>query len=467
MRLALQEITRTTGGRLIGPVKSKKLVFGVSTDTRKLRRGDLFVALRGVHYDGHDYLRVAIRKGAAALMVQKRLHLVQGSRCPMIFVADTFKALGDLAAYWRNRFSIPIIAVTGSNGKTTTKDMIAAILAQKYRVLKTEGNYNNLIGLPLTLFRLNERHQCAVLECGMSQKGEMDRLAKIVQPQIGVVTNVGMAHLAGLKSLRAVAQEKARLYAHLPVKGRAIVNHRSNYRKFFKKVIPCPTTTFGLATSATVRGKQVHYDEDGRSHFVVVTAQRKFSVSLPIPGEGNVENALAAIAATRDFHIPTPLIQKSLREFQPTGHRSRIVALSRGLRLIDDCYNANPDSMKQAIGLLRQLGKGQMTVAVLGDMFELGKWTPSEHRQIGELIARSGISVLVTIGRWSKEIYRAAQRKGLSRDCTFHFENITKALKEKKRWLPKRGLILVKASRGMKLEILVEALIKNRKRKRS
>jgi UDP-N-acetylmuramoyl-tripeptide--D-alanyl-D-alanine ligase len=465
MRLSVGDIMKATGGYLLKETKSKHKISGISTDTRTLKRGNLFIALKGPRYDGHRYLNKALKNGAKVLLVEKKSSAKNISQSPVIVVDNTLKALGDLAHFWRQQFSIPVIAVTGSNGKTTTKDMIAALLSQKYRVLKTEGNFNNLIGLPYTLFRINGRHQYAVVECGMNQKGEMAQLATMAAPQVGVVTNIGSAHLAGLKTLRGVALEKLALYKALPKTGQAVINGDSPYRALFQRYAGCFQSTFGCHGPASVRGRDIYLDGKGGSHVTVVTAKRSFSVYVPVPGRGNVENALAAIAATEKMGLSVRQIQKGLRSFKPTGHRSRLVSLGRHLRLIDDCYNANPDSVRQALTLLVQMGKDTSSVAVLGDMFELGTRSKKEHQVIGTLVAKSKIATLVTIGKCSRDIHKEALKKGLDKNQAFHFSTPKQAYQNKKSWLPQRGVLLVKASRGMQLESIVDSLVKLKKRK--
>ena len=465
MRLTLKEVIEATGGFLLGIHSHSMRISGVSTDSRCLRSGDLFVALKGPHYDGHHYLEAAIKKGASVLVVQKKGLASISKRQPVILVADTLQALGDLAGYWRRQFSIPVIAVTGSNGKTTTKDMIAALLSQKYSVLKTEGNFNNLIGLPLTLFRLNQKHQCAVVECGISRKGEMARLVKIAQPQIGVVTNIGRAHLEGFGSMKAVAQEKGILYSHLPREGQAVIQDSSPYKKLWKSKTRCHFSSFGCHVRASIYGKDIRADDKGGNFLTVVTSRRSFPIYVPIPGQGNVENALAAIAATHSFGLSATQIQRAFRAFETTGHRSRILTLKNQLRLIDDCYNANPDSMKQAIALLAQLGNEMPTVAILGNMFELGKSSRQEHRALGRYIAQRGIKTLIAVGSLGKDIQRGAVKHGFSKRQAFHFDQATSVLENRGAWLPRKGLILVKASRGMRFERIVEGLLKLKKEK--
>lgn len=448
----MEEVVKATGGRLISG-SPKSAVRGVSTDSRTVRRGGLFFALKGANFDGHDYIDTAFRRGAGGVVVSRLVKgCLPGAGHPVIRVSDTLRALGDLASFWRRRFSIPVIAVTGSNGKTTTKEMIAALLEERYRLLKTEGNFNNLIGLPLTLFRLNERHEMAVLEMGMNAPGEIRRLTGIALPQVGVVTNVGQAHLEGLKTIRGVARAKGELLEGLPRSGVAFLNSGDPSTPFLKKLSRADVRTFG---------QKVRYESLGLAgqRFTVKLRRRSYPFFLKLLGEGNVSNALAAIAVADYFRVPSGRIQRALRHLKPKSGRMEPLSF-RSWTVLNDAYNANPDSMHQALQVLRELGRGsgRRLVAILGEMLELGVLASSRHREIGEKAIRSGVDLLIGIGPHAADLRRGALQAGGPKDRIVIFRKGLRSFGPIRSLLKKGDLILVKGSHGMKMERLVENL---------
>lgn len=452
MRLTIEEVIAATRGRLTAG-SPKGAVTGVSTDSRTLKKGDLFFALRGVHFDGHAYVRAAVKRGAVGAVLQAGVrHAAPRARADfaVIRVPSTLQALGDLAASWRRRLPVPIVAITGSNGKTTTKEMTAAVLSRRYRVLKTEGNFNNLIGLPLTLFRLNPRHQVAVLEMGMNAPGEIHRLTEIASPQAGVITNVGRAHLEGLKSVAGVARAKGKLVAGLPASGLAVLNQDDPSLPILKKLSRAPVTTFGWGRGAQVRGLGSRPEDLYGFRFKARLNGGDRTFFLRTLGRRNVTNALAALAVGGWFKIPPEEMRKGLDRFSPLPSRMEILRIGSWV-VVNDAYNANPDSMIHALESLRGM-PARRRAAVLGEMRELGPFAARGHREVGERAARLGIDLLIGIGPYADRLRRGAVQGGMRADRVVAFPDFDTAAASLASLFRKGDLILVKGSRGARME---------------
>ena len=363
MKMDIQQIAEITGGR-ISPEGAKRSVAGFSTDTRTLKSGDLFIPLRGENFDGHDFLLQAVRQGAAACLTED---VVAGLPVPVVRVADTLKALGDLAGAVRRGFEGPVAAVTGSSGKTTTKEMLAGILALTGPGLKTEGNFNNLIGLPHTIFRFRPEHRWAVLEMGMSARGEIARMAEIALPHLGIITNIGPAHLETLHGLDGVARAKGELFAGLSPGGTAVINADD------ERVAALPVANgvrrlfYGTAIEAEVRGEAIAVGEEGVS-FRLVLPSGTWDISLRIAGRHNVHNALAAAAAAHALGVDGATVVRGLETFRPAKGRMETVRFADGTVLLEDTYNANPLSVKAALTAIDEMGGKGRRIALLGDM---------------------------------------------------------------------------------------------------
>jgi len=456
-RFTDRELLAATGGRFAGPAPAE--VAGVSTDTRTITPGSLFVALRGERFDAHDYLAESAAKGAAAVVVSEAwLASHPPPAIPALAVPDTLVALGAIARFHRRRFRIPVVGVTGSNGKTTTREMIAAILATRGPVLKTEGNLNNEVGVPLTLFGLGPEHRAAVIEMGMNHAGEIARVAAIAEPYVGVVTMAGTAHIENLGSQDGVADAKAELYAALPETGIVVAN--ADDPRMLKRAQATGRRVLTFAAGAGRRGDVVVLEivsqgEDGL-RFVLGIGNREVRVHIPgLVGAHNATNAAGAAAAAVTLGFTDREIAAGLAQVTPVGRRLRVERLASGLRLVDDCYNANPDSMAAALRTAVELAQGGRVVAVLGDMLELGAYAEEAHRALGAEAARAGVRVLGAFGPRSRETAAAARAAGLE---PFHTEDIDALVRWAKATLLPTDLLLVKGSRGMKLERLVEAL---------
>ena len=459
-RFTPDELAGATGGRWIGspPVD----VAGVSTDTRTLPVGCLFVALRGERFDAHDYLAEAAAKGAAALVVSEACGPEsKGALLPALAVGDTLAALGAIARLHRRRFDIPVVGVTGSNGKTTTREMIAEILATRGPVLRSEGNLNNEVGVPLTLLGLDATHTAAVIEMGMNRPGEIARLAALAEPHVGLVTLAAPAHLEGLGTVDAVADAKAELYQGLPAGGIAVAN--ADDPRMLRRAQASGRRLLTFAVGRGRRGDVVVLEiqdpgTDGL-RFTLGIGNREVPVHLPaLVGVHNAANAAAAAAVAVALGCTDREIVRGLAAVRPVGRRLRLERLPSGLQLLDDCYNANPASMTAALRTLMALARanGSRPVAILGDMLELGAFEEEAHRALGAEAAHAGAASLAAFGPRSRATAEAARAAGLAE--VFHTEEMDALVRWARASLAPADVLLVKGSRGMKLERVVEAL---------
>ncbi len=427
---------------------------GVSTDSRTINPGELFVALQGPAYDGHAFVRQALQRGAAGALVARAWASAQEDPGlgPVLAVADPLAALGAMAAAYRSQFQLPVVGVVGSAGKTTTKEMVAAVLARRYRVLRNAGNENNEIGVPRALLQLSATHQIAVLEMAARQAGDIAYLCACAQPTLGVLLNIGTAHLEFFGSVEGVAKAKGELLDYLGESSTALVNADDCVLAKETKRTKGRLLGFSLERESRFRGEGLVLDQEGRGHFSL----QNYDFHLRVPGRHNVYNALAAIAVGRLLAVPWGDIQEALAEFAPVAWRSQVRAW-QGARLLDDTYNANPDSVAAALTLLAGMA-AERRLAVLGDMLELGPEAMELHRRIGRLAAAAGVDRLLTTGPLSVHTVTAAREAGLAVAAATHYpdrEQLTSALREVVR---PGDLVLVKASRGMGLDRVVTAL---------
>ena len=442
---------------------AKRRFRGISTDSRSIRRGDLFVALRGDRFDGHQFIPAVLAKGAAGAIVHDGYEW-KGTRTkssePFVFgVQDPLFAYQQLATHHRSRFSIPLVAVTGSNGKTTTKDMVASVLAARWRTLKTDGNYNNRIGVPHTLFRLTARHQAAVIEMGVDHRGQTTRLCEIVRPTIGLITNIGPDHLEFFGGMEGSAQAKAELLDMLPLEGTAVLNADDPYFDYLAARARCRVVSFGLSDRAQVRGVQVVSDVRRGTMFSLRLPgkSRPVSVLIKVHGAHNVINALAAAAVRFSLNLTGATIADGLTKFRPAAMRSQVIS-HHGVQIINDCYNANPASMKAALQLLGEWTPARDRVAVLGDMLELGRGTQQLHREVGRFAAALPLSRLIACGDLGREIAAGAKEAGMSEQAVVELPDAGAAADFLKKSVRRGDVILVKASRGMRMEHIVQGL---------
>lgn len=430
---------------------------GVSTDTRTLARGDLFVALRGERFDGHAFLEEARAAGAAAVMVDTD---AVDTILPAIVVEDTRRALGQLGAHWRGRFSLPLVALTGSSGKTTVKEMLAGILrgasaasgtpdAAPQTVLATRGNLNNDIGMPLMLLELNDTHRYAVLEMGMNHAGEIAYLAKLAAPEVAVITNAGRAHIEFLGSEEAIASAKGEIFEGLKRDGTAVINADDRYAETWRELAGARRRVeFGLEQPAAVTA--TYLSRAHTSEIVLKTPAGEVPATLRAPGVHNVRNALAAAAAAIALDIPVEAIAAGLERYAGIKGRLQIKRGLNGATLIDDTYNANPESMRAAIAVLTQ-SEGP-TLLVLGDMGELGAQATQLHAELGAHAREAGVTRLLALGEHS-----AGTARAFGAGAT-HYADVDDLIAEAKRGLAPGATVLVKGSRFMRMERVVAAL---------
>ena len=451
---SLENVLRVTAGILVSG-KPENTFYGISTDSRQVFKGNLFIALKGEKFDGHDFMRTALKQGAAGVLVQNEAKINQAlvdKDVSVIKVADTLLALGDLAHEWRKRFSIPVIGLTGSSGKTTTKEMMAAIISRKKNILKTEGNLNNLIGLPQTIFRLTSEHELVILEMGTNTRGEIKRLTQIAVPDIGLITNVGPAHLAGFGSIDVVREEKNDLFLNMLSSGIAIINlddkavttaaERWNGRRI----------TFSMSPNADVTVKDIERNGVKGVRFNLIAGGSTQKVEMKIVGLHHVYNAMAAAAAAVAVGIDPKTIAEGLAAFRPLSGRMEMIRLHNGAFLLDDSYNANPASVREALMTLKDLKVHHNGYVFLGDMLELGEEADEMHRKIGMLIATIGVNALFLQGDFSATTAAGAAEGGLSPENIFFLSDNEKGIVYLKEHFKKGDWILVKGSRRMKME---------------
>ena len=441
--------------RNAGLLKGKRLN-GVSTDTRTLREGNLFVALRGEQMDGHRFLADAFARGAFAAVVEAGAEITSVASRPLLIVDNSVRALGMLARLHRDRFAIPVIAVAGSNGKTTTKDMIAAVLSTRYTVLSTEGNHNNHIGVPLTLLRLTRKHAIAVVEIGTNHPGELAWLCEILGPTHGIVTAIGREHLEFFGSVEGVAREEGTLYAVLrrTKKGAAFVHADDPQIVDLARGIKRRVTYGFAARKAGIRGRDLHLEANGCARFLLSGPRMKkpVEIRLSIPGEHTAVNALAAASVGIAFRIPAKEIRRVLEQVRPSSKRMEVVDLE-GVVIFNDTYNANPDSMLASLRTLAAIHVKGKRIAVLADMRELGAAGPEEHARIGRAVRDLGIDYLLTYGPLARQIHDAA---GLP--LAVHYDQKNVLAEYLTELIAPGDAVLVKGSRGMKMEDVVAFL---------
>ncbi len=425
---------------------------GVSTDTRKIKKGDVFVALKGPNFDAHDYLAQAKEKGAIAAVVQR---MTSDCELTQIKVDDTLLALGEMAKAKRNSFLGKVIGLTGSNGKTTVKELVASILSQKGKVLATKGNFNNDIGLPLTLLELENDEKFAVIEMGANHLGEINYLTQITQPDVALITNAGSAHLEGFGSLDGVAKAKGEIFSGLPANGTAIINIDDNYSGLWLSLTgQYLQKTFSLTNiNADVHATEITSTASGGRFILHVKREPEVVINLPLSGKHNVANALVAAAVANACGVNVNEIKAGLENIRVVQGRLTFLKADNGAAVIDDTYNANLDSTKAAINVLseQQAEKGE-TYLVLGDLFESGENAVAIHQQIGVYAKQKNISEVLTIGELTRHTTASFA------DGARHFESKKALVDYLLPQLDEEAVVLVKGSRGMKMEQIVSQL---------
>ena len=450
----VKDILISTGGSMLSG-KEKDMLVGVSTDTRRLKPGELFVSIKGDRFDGHNFILDAVSKGAGAVLVQDGCITNSGfdmQSVSFISVPDSIKALGDIARFHRSRFIMPLIGITGSNGKTTTKEMTAGILARKMNVLKNFGTENNQIGVPLTLMRLAPEHKVTVLEMGTNHLGEIGRLSEISRPTMAVITNIGPSHLEHLKDLETVLKAKSEILEYIDGKeAKLVINGDDEILNKIKTGLKL--VKFGLNKDFDFYAEKINLEPDG----INFKLNGKWDIEIGLVGRHNVYNALAAIAASWDFGVSIEDIKEALREFRVPNMRMEVKRLG-DIKIINDTYNSNPLSMKQAIDALKDMTTKGRKILVAGDMLELGTLSGRFHHLMGRQAAESGIDLIVAVGKLAEHIAKGAQEAGMS-GKKIKLCNLTKEACGAVLQLIKKGdTVLVKGSRAMKMEQIVTEL---------
>lgn len=456
--LKINDVINAINGRISNSYNSNGFITGVSTDTRSINQGELFIPLKGENFDGHDFIPKAFSKGASFCLCNKnkidKANKTQSDN--IIIVEDTKIALIKLAKYYRELFPIPFIAVTGSVGKTTTKEMIAQVLNTKYNVLKTKGNFNNEIGLPHTLFRLNDRHNIGVVELGMSSFGEISKMADAVRPKIGVITNIGISHIENLGSKENIAKAKTELLDSMEDDDIVILNAESPELWKKRSLISQKTIYFGdNRGDVQIKNKKRH--NDGSISFNISGKYGNNNFKIAIPGEHNVYNAVCAIIVGFEMNLSKEAIQEGLLKFNPPKMRQEFKKAYFGATVIDDSYNASPDSVRAALDLLAKSGKSKKKAVVLGDMLELGKYSKKAHFDIG-LYAGNKVDIFIAVGDFAKDLAKGAEKGDVPIENIFTYRTTTEACKNIVDITCDCDIILVKASRALKMEKIIQRL---------
>ncbi len=457
----IQDILDATGGSLL--CGSNAAYFsGISIDSRNISQKDLFVAIAGKNHDGHGFIRDTVQNGIRGFLV----NLSAAPKLPVnewtasgiscVAVDDTTFSLGDLASYQLKRSKSSVVAITGSNGKTTTREMTASVVEKKFSTLSTHGNFNNEIGLPLTLFKLSDSHQWAVLELGMNRPGEISRLASICTPDVGVITNIGPAHLEGVGSIEGVMNAKGELLDEIKQGGTAILNTDDPRVHQLSKKTSRNIILFGLSENASIRGRSIRNVGLGLS-FSLSTPDGSIDINLNMPGDFMVSNALAAAAVGYHLGLSLDEIKDGLEKFIPVKGRMNILTTKQGIHIIDDTYNANPESMKASIKTLMSLKNGKNSFLVTGDMNELGEEADSLHKNIGSLAAKLEVTKLYASGKFAEAVAEGAETEAMNPERIF-IGTKEEIIKDLMNHLKPGDWVLIKGSRAMEMEKIVQGL---------
>lgn len=460
----IRELIKTVSGKIIQGDQDY-LISRISIDSRTLIPGDLFFAIIGPSFDGHDFVIEAFKKGAVGVVVCKGAStLLQNEQIDkdkiILEVKDTLSALQDWSKHYKDKFKTFNICITGSNGKTTTKEIIAHILSQEFPLLKTSGNYNNEIGIPLTLLGLNKSHKLLVAEMGMRGLGEIKTLTNFIPPDFAVITNIGEAHIGLLGSKDNIFKAKSELLQSLDKDGKAIINRDDPY--FFKMleiVKDKKVYTFGIENRSDIMARNIRMVSDKGIRFTLeVQNDKSREIYFPLLGRYNIYNALAAVAVAFALGIELDLIERGLSSFKPLDLHMQLSNFYNDIKILNDSYNASPLSVKSALETLAEVAQNNRKIAILGDMLELGERTDFYHREIGKEVAKLSIDILITVGQGGKIIAQSSKEEGMAEERVFSFEknekiNLTKKLLN----LIKPGnFVLLKGSREMKMEEILE-----------
>ena len=434
------------------------IVSDIVTDSRKIVENSIFIALRGEKFDGHNFVAQAIKNGAVAAVVDGQFE--NEENLPIIRTKDTLKAFGAMAAYYRNQFQIPSVAITGSVGKTSTKEMVSAVLKRHYNTLKTDGNFNNEIGLPLTVLRMENEHEIAVFEMGMSNFGEISALSKIAAPETAILTNIGYSHIEFLKSQENILKAKLEIVDGLMQDGTIILNGDDPYLAKAAENLPFETLTYGVENeNCDVRAVNIKKFASG-TEFDFLLGGEEYHVSISVPGIHHVYNALAAILTGIKYNIPVPEIIAGIKDFEPVGMRQKVENLKNCV-VIRDCYNASPTSMKSGLEVLNVTApvddeREFRRVAIMGDMLELGDYSREAHEEVGGLTCDYDLGCLIAVGKNAEHVARGAIEKGFNSSEIYVFYDTNTAKAHIEEILRRNDVILLKGSRGMHLEEIAD-----------
>lgn len=453
IQITVKDIINVTKGKLIYG-NENEICENFSRNTKEVKQGDIYIGFKGEIYDGGVFYEEAFSNGAKGCIINEieGLKLKEVENKFIIQVEDTVKAIGQIAIYKREKYNIPVIAVTGSVGKTSTKDIIASVVSQKYKTLKTQANLNNHIGMPLTILSLKD-HEALVVEMGMNHFGELSYLTNIAKPTIAVITNVGTAHIGNLGSRENILKAKLEILEGLPKDGVVIINNDNDLlHKWQLENKKYNVITYGINNNSKYVAKEIKYTTTGSEYQL----NGKESIKVPVGGEAFVYNSLAAISVGELLNIPIEKIQVGIKNFELTKMRLDVQKSSKGYTIINDCYNANYDSMKSAIEYLNS-SKGNRKIAVLGDMLELGEFSQELHKKVGEEVAKNKIDILITVGKEANNIAETAKKNGIN--TTYMFENNQKAITKLKEILEPKDVVLVKASNSMNFKEIVSNIL--------
>jgi len=454
--ISISQIAKVCGGIYWNITDVNAIVDSVSTNSKEISKGDIFVAIN----NGHNFVSEAIKNGAVCAIVEGDVK--QYKKLPVISVEDTVRALGALAKLYREMFDMPIIALTGSVGKTSTKDMIASVFSTNYNTHKTEGNYNNEIGVPLTIFKIRSEHDAVVLEMGMNHAGEISRLSNIGKPDVAVITNIGVSHIENLGSQENILKAKTEIFDGLSSDGTVVLNGDDKMLYALCGTLGYETLYYGINNqNCDIVARNIRKSSNG-SEFTIAFNGEEYKVATSAPGEHHVYNALASILIGIRYNIPLDKIIQGIANFSPGAMRQNVIALDN-YTLIEDCYNASPDSMKAGLEVLTLLANDcnadgdKRTIAVLGTMLELGAYSKEEHTNVGKLVCDADIDVLITVGNDAAYIAKGAAALGFNGEV-YSFEDNEKLIGEIETIIRRGDFILFKGSRGMRLEEVSKAV---------
>ena len=455
-RITVQDILEVTKGTLIYGNKNE-ICENFSKNTKEVKDGDVYVGFKGEKLDGGKFYQEALEQGAKGCIINRieGLEIKHFDNKFVIQVDDTIKAIGEIAKLKRSKYDIPVIAITGSVGKTSTKDIVYSVVSQKYKTLKTQGNMNNHIGMPMTILGL-KKHEALVVEMGMNHLGELSKLTDIAKPTIAVITNVGTAHIGNLGSRENILRAKLEILEGLSNDGYAVVNNDNDLLHSWQKENKnFKVVTYGINNDSMNMAKDIIYNDNSSSYKLY--PEEKL-IEVPVVGEAFVYNSLAAVSVGKLLDIPINQIAKGIKKFELSKMRLDLQKTKQGYTVINDCYNANYDSMKSAIEYLKS-SEGKRKIAVLGDMLELGEFSKELHEKVGKVVADNNIDILITVGNESKNIASIAKQNGI--EHVYEFENNKDAIDKLKKILEVDDAVLIKASNSMNFKEIVDSLLQH------